>query len=282
VQYDDLKTTPNFVNEQQDKYDLKTRHGFYLKSHDFVGSSTWKMGIEVIVLTEYLLCTATHTPWKFYCRFQKKEIWVQRGEILKSISRMITEIEHLSRQQIRTALEKLKSSNFLEDITPKCVKGTNSYKHLKICKYDGYQDLANYLQPYSNHTATIQQPYSNHDLKKDKELKEREEKSALDARRTKCATTKGTRIPDDFQLNAELIEIGKAIGLNGNIEFVYAKFRSYWEGIPGQKGVKVNWKSTWRNWCLNECEKNGGQQSLEPNPFRTGQEAKWQKGDDAF
>lgn len=168
------------VKEEQDRYDLKTEHGFYLKSHDFVGSSTWKMGIEVIVLTEYLLCTATHTPWKFYCRFQKKEVWIQRGEICKSISKMLLEIEHLSRKQIRTALEKLKSSNFLEDITPNCVNGARSYKHFRITKYDEYQDISNYLnrdhRPVRGQLAANYGPVRGHDLKNEKNVKKEKNK----------------------------------------------------------------------------------------------------------
>ncbi len=29
----------------------------------------------------------------------------------------------------------------------------------------------------------------------------------------------------------------------------FAKFRDYWIAVPGQKGVKLDWFATWRNWC---------------------------------
>ena len=40
------------------------------------------------------------------------------------------------------------------------------------------------------------------------------------------------------------------------------KFLDYWIAIPGQRGVKLNWKATWRNWVRSATERgaftNGG------------------------
>jgi hypothetical protein len=33
-----------------------------------------------------------------------------------------------------------------------------------------------------------------------------------------------------------------------------AKFRNYWHAIPGQRGVKLDWNATWRNWCIRSTE----------------------------
>ena len=32
------------------------------------------------------------------------------------------------------------------------------------------------------------------------------------------------------------------------------RFRDYWIAQPGSRGVKLNWESTWRNWCRNARE----------------------------
>lgn len=161
------------VTEEQDRYDLKTDQGYYIKSRSFIGSSTWLMGPNVVVFVEYLIAKASRSPWKFPCTFQKKEIWIQRGEVCCSISRMVDEIKILTRQQIRDALEKLKWSHFLEDLTPPCVKGTRSYKHLRLCKYSDYQDPKNYenqlrtnSEPIKNHTGTTIEEYK--EYKKEK------------------------------------------------------------------------------------------------------------------
>ena len=49
---------------------------------------------------------------------------------------------------------------------------------------------------------------------------------------------KGQRLPDDWHPRAE-------DGLD-NLEL--AKFRDYWKAVPGQKGTKLDWDATWRNW----------------------------------
>ena len=49
---------------------------------------------------------------------------------------------------------------------------------------------------------------------------------------------RGSRLPDDWHPRAE-------DGLD-NLEL--AKFRDYWKAVPGQKGVKLDWDATWRNW----------------------------------
>ena len=36
----------------------------------------------------------------------------------------------------------------------------------------------------------------------------------------------------------------------------FNRFRDYWIAQPGQKGVKVDWMATWRNWCRNEKPPN--------------------------
>lgn len=54
----------------------------------------------------------------------------------------------------------------------------------------------------------------------------------------KRETKRATRLPDDWHPRAE-------DGLD-NLEL--AKFRDYWKAVPGQKGVKLDWDATWRNW----------------------------------
>lgn len=49
---------------------------------------------------------------------------------------------------------------------------------------------------------------------------------------------RATRLPDTWHPRAE-------DGLD-NLEL--AKFRDYWRAVPGQKGTKLDWDATWRNW----------------------------------
>ena len=35
-------------------------------------------------------------------------------------------------------------------------------------------------------------------------------------------------------------------------EQVFERFRDYWRGVPGQRGTKLDWEATWRNWVRSE------------------------------
>lgn len=79
---------------------------------------------------------------------------------------------------------------------------------------------------------------------------------------------KACRVPDDFILTAERRQMAVKIGLNGNIDQVFAGFLDYWKAQPGAKGIKLDWDATLRNWFRNELKyrKPEGQHSgLKPN-----------------
>ncbi len=67
--------------------------------------------------------------------------------------------------------------------------------------------------------------------------------------RTKESRARGSRLPQDLVLGDELRRFAIEQQINPDIEF--AKFRDYWYAVPGQKGVKLDWPATWRNWCRN-------------------------------
>jgi hypothetical protein len=69
---------------------------------------------------------------------------------------------------------------------------------------------------------------------------------AREARGTKT-NRRGTRIPEDFEATTEMINWAREnTPLVGKIET--EKFRDYWRGVAGQRGVKLDWVATWRNW----------------------------------
>ena len=51
-------------------------------------------------------------------------------------------------------------------------------------------------------------------------------------------TNQGKRLPEDWHPRAE----------DGLDNQELAKFRDYWKAVPGQKGIKLDWDATWRNW----------------------------------
>jgi uncharacterized protein YdaU (DUF1376 family) len=59
---------------------------------------------------------------------------------------------------------------------------------------------------------------------------------------------RGSRLPVDFVLDEEWIAFCKQERPDLNPEKVFAEFLDYWTAQPGQKGVKLAWTPTWRNW----------------------------------
>lgn len=71
----------------------------------------------------------------------------------------------------------------------------------------------------------------------------------------KVPATRGTRLPDDWEPD---IGAAMAEGLSeARAHREGHKFRDYWRSIPGQKGVKLDWPATWRNWCRNAIDRGG-------------------------
>lgn len=74
----------------------------------------------------------------------------------------------------------------------------------------------------------------------------------------KKASTKGTRLPEDWRLPDEWLEWALQIRPDWTSQGVVREsitFRDYWLGRSGAGAVKQNWHATWRNWIRRcECE----------------------------
>lgn len=67
---------------------------------------------------------------------------------------------------------------------------------------------------------------------------------------------KGTRLPEDWQPNSDLIETATKLGLSAaHFDREIAKFRDYWASKPGSQGVKLDWDATARNWMRSAAER---------------------------
>lgn len=63
---------------------------------------------------------------------------------------------------------------------------------------------------------------------------------------------RGSRLPDDWVATDDLIQFCCERRPDLNPTDVAEQFRDYWIAQPGQKGVKVDWKATWRNWVRSQ------------------------------
>lgn len=68
----------------------------------------------------------------------------------------------------------------------------------------------------------------------------------------------GTRIPDNWQLTADLGNYGRSKGLTRNEVLNEAeKFINYWRSAAGAKARKVDWDLTWKGWIQRTAERLG-------------------------
>lgn len=60
--------------------------------------------------------------------------------------------------------------------------------------------------------------------------------------------SKGTRLTEDWMPSSELIAQMRGECPQVDLQAEHRIFVDYWIAQPGQKGVKVDWPATWRNW----------------------------------
>jgi len=73
----------------------------------------------------------------------------------------------------------------------------------------------------------------------------------------KPPTNRGTRIPDDFAVTAEMVAwaADRCPQVDGRHET--EKFVLYWQARPGAGGRKLDWVKTWKTWMLTAAERLG-------------------------
>ena len=59
---------------------------------------------------------------------------------------------------------------------------------------------------------------------------------------------RGTRIPSDFAVTAEMTTWATQNAPLVDVVAETERFRDYWTAVSGQRGTKLDWVATWRNW----------------------------------
>jgi biotin operon repressor len=126
---------------------------------------------------------------------------VMPGQIVTSAEGLAEDL-HLSRQNIRTALEHLKSTG---EIT---IKTTNKFSLITVANWASYQDNDTQVTSKSTNKITIDQPSTNHQLTTTKEVKK--ERSNI------TATVKA--VIEEYTADQNMID-----ALNGWVEMRIAK-----------------------------------------------------------
>ena len=71
--------------------------------------------------------------------------------------------------------------------------------------------------------------------------------SKEDRRTAKSGTSRGTRVPDSFEITDEMREWGASEVPLVDLDRKLSEWLDYWRSVSGAKGVKRDWVSTWRN-----------------------------------
>ena len=74
---------------------------------------------------------------------------------------------------------------------------------------------------------------------------------------------RGSRLTQDWVLTNPMDEWAKQERPDLDVRQVVEQFKDYWISQPGQKGVKLDWDATWRNWVRNT-------KAVKPNPYDVG------------
>jgi uncharacterized protein YdaU (DUF1376 family) len=84
---------------------------------------------------------------------------------------------------------------------------------------------------------------------------------------------RGTRLPDNWFLPLDWGQWAVDEGYTRDqIKDEADRFKDYWIGAPGQKGVKLDWFATWRNWIRNSKQRKAGNGKPAYNGNATGQQ----------
>lgn len=105
------------------------------------------------------------------------------------------------------------------------------------------------LQASSEHCLTNANQSQNHNQILDSESK----------KESVPRSSRGSRLPADWFPDLEEQELAAQLGVPVKAEL--EKFRDYWISQPGQKGVKVDWAATWRNWIRRVAERPSAKKS---------------------
>lgn len=157
--------------------------GFVILARAIQNSSLMKMKGNDVKFAMYLLADANWQDVKWYDEHQRKEIIVKRGEMVGTL-RSWAGGASMSLQSVRSALKRLLWHGFIQDITPTPVKRAHGYTHLRIRKYETYQDVTNYVVAettqgqHRTNTGLTQDQHTS--LNKDKNLKHLKQKEVLE------------------------------------------------------------------------------------------------------
>lgn len=200
-----------------------------------------------------LLLMARHSDGKM--KIKGKLVDIRRGEI--GMSQLALQKRwKWSQNKVKRFLNSLKNESMID------YRANELTTIISICNFDSYQDderadeRTNERADGRPHGRTGERRYKNGKNDKNGDIV-----GAPDGDQPKHSenpapkpSPKGSRLPDDWELDHTHIEAAREIKPNWDdqrIKFEADKFRDHWHAKTGKDATKRNWLAAWRNWLRN-------------------------------
>jgi hypothetical protein len=188
-------------------------------------------------------------------RVGRAVISLRRGECAVS-TRFVADRWQWSESRVRRYLGRLSKQGLID------TKSDAHATQITICNYDKYQ------LPTQAGDAGPTQDRRTSDANKN-ELNTGNTGNIEKETPTGVSKKRGSRLSEDWQLPDDWRQDAADRGLSaGKITTEAEKFRNHFIGQPGQRGVRADWRSTWRNWAINAATDFGRKAANQPGPGR--------------
>lgn len=207
--------------------------GGWIKLHRDILKWEWYDDVPTKTLFLHLLLVANHEPQNW------RGTVIDRGQVLTSRRKLARETK-LSEQQIRTCLERLKSTH---EVT---LESTQRNTVVSICKYEDYQGKKREANPPGNPQSNNQATHDQPSIKQEGKETEEEKKEKSLERAAKLAKAKKAK-PGSA---GEVVEFCKSIGLPAS-DGVAMWDKWMGNGFKNNHKAMKCWESTIRSWMHN-------------------------------
>lgn len=188
-------------------------------------------------------------------------VTLERGQVAASV-RFLAEAWGWSKSRVDRFLKRLADEQMIGTAAG---QGVNV---ITLCNYDKYQPSRDSGGTDDGTAAGQQRDSSGTNKKEGKEVKETSSNEDVYPPVVPPPSKRGSRIPDGALLPVAWADFAEQEG-HHDPQREWQKFTDYWRAQPGQKGVKVDWEATWRNWvrrAVEDGKRNRGRAEV-GNPF---------------
>lgn len=188
--------------------------GGHIKLHrQLLESSLFAMRPEDWKIATFLLLKANWKDAEWHNKWQRTRVTIKRGELITSLDNLSVGCK-LSIQTVRTSLRHLSEDGFIV-ILNSSGKSTRQFSHIKICKYDTYQNqIFQANTPLTKHQHASNTPLTTNEERE--ESKEREE-ITIGARKLRAPSPNPKIHIDKLELTDSMKDYASTHGINGRV-----------------------------------------------------------------